>query len=299
MAIDPSADRWNEPCDLCGSVRYESVADREGARVLRCTECGLVTLVRDGAANGLHGNGDAADPANRSLPRVLEQAKDEKARSILLIGVDRLPEGINLSALGGKVTMLVEPGTRLDVGSSAAVYDASIATAPFLPEQFDLIVCARGIESFDSPALLFEKTRLWLATGGVLLLGGMNRGSLPARLWRDNWMRAHAAGAQHLLDTDNLRDYADRFGYEVKRLRMHTSLRDVKRLVGADSGVLETLLAPVALTANLLNMGDTFVATLIKGGTAVRPLPRRADKEEERSPSLAPAMYSGVRREGR
>jgi hypothetical protein len=280
-------------------VNYESIADREAGRVLRCRECGLVTLVRDRGANGANGTVTEISTNGVALPQVIKQAQDGKARSVLLIGVEKLPESVDPATLGGRITLLVERGTKPDVDSSMLVYDTSLATAPFLPEQFDLIICARSIESFDSPSLLFEKARLWLAAGGTLLIGGMNRGSLPARLWRDNWMRAHAAGAQHLLDTDNLRGYADRFGYEVKRLRMHSSLRDVTRVVGVDSGVLETLLAPIALTANLLNMGDTFVATLVKGGSAVRPLTRRADKEEERSPSLAPAMYSGVRREGR
>jgi SAM-dependent methyltransferase len=300
MAFDPTSDRWNEPCDLCGNVSYESIALREGARVLRCRECGLVTLVRDQQPGTANGSGGTAETGNLSLPRVLEQARDEQARSVLVIGIDRLPKGIDFASFGSNITFLVDPGITLDAGRSVTVYDMSLERAPFLPEQFDLIVCARSIESFDSPALLFEKTRLWLATGGTLLISGMNRGSLPARLWRDNWMRAHAAGAQHLLDTDNLRGYADRFGYEVKRLRMYSSLRDVTRAAGRESSLLETLLAPIALTANLLNMGDTFLATLVKGGAAVRPMPRRAvDKEEDRAPGLAPAMYSGVRREGK
>jgi hypothetical protein len=230
---------------------------------------------------------------------MVAQVRRERIRSLLLIGLHTLPSEGEIGNAGYHITALVDPGTPVRPGGSIVVHDTTLESAPFLPEQFDTIICARPLQSLRSPASLFEKSRLWLSAGGTLVVGGVNRSSLTGRIWRRNWLKAHAATARHLLNADNLKGYADRFGYEVKTLRTYSTMHQLAGIVSgrpAPSGVVEALLAPVALAANLLNMGDTFTAILVKGGAAVRPLPALLDQEEERSPGLAPALYTGTHR---
>jgi hypothetical protein len=301
MAFDPASDSWKEPCDLCGNVRYETIVLPNSARALRCQECGLVTVVSDRGTNGSRQNGHAEKRlVFSSLGEILEETRSERVRSMLLIGMSPLPSAGEIARAGCHITALVEPGTEAPSGGKLVVHTTSLASAPFLPDQFDLIVCARSLESLPSPSLLFEKSRLWLTAGGILMVGGVNRGSLSARIWRKPWLKAHIPGAEHLLDSDNVKGYADRYGYEVKALRMRSTRTQVAGLAYGNhiSAASRAMVAPVALLANLLNMGDCFTAVLIKGGAAVRPLPSIIGKEEERAAGLAPALYTGTQRKG-
>src|SRR6185295_10063970 len=97
------------------------------------------------------------------------------------------------------------------------------------------------------------------------------------------------------LDSSNIRRYADRYGYEVRQLRTHSQSNVVARMPNEDgsmSGLRMAIGGPMAIAANLLNAGDVFVASLMKAGVAMHPLSSRVDAQEERSPGLAPAMYS-------
>lgn len=318
MAYDPKSDEFLSPCDLCGSFSFTTLQSREGSTVHRCSDCGLVTVSRpprgaNGSAGGaVHGtvNGAARNghrpvaaspvrvvpflpPFKRALDRVREGVP-----SILLVGGESLAFHAAARRVGAKVTAVVDPGTP--VPADVVANDSSIELAPFIPEQFDVIVCAGCIETFESPSMFFERTRAWLSTGGVLLIGARNASSLAARLWPSRWMQRNASGVEHLLSTPVIRRYASRFGFDVASVHARSTARVVRRVVSADGhhlGALGRALAiPVAAASNVLNLGDELWVELTKRGVTVRPIMKPL--EEEQSPGLAPAaLYTGVRRD--
>jgi hypothetical protein len=288
MGYDSSNDIWRSSCDLCGGLSFSEVELPFAGTALQCRDCGLVTIDR-------RGSGRASDAGRihprRSLgilKRALERSARSGARSVLLVGAASMPLAAVARQAGMQVTSIVDAGTAAP--ADATTYEMSIETAPFIRDQFDVIVCAGGLESFSSPASFLEKTRIWLVSGGALLLGGMNWRSLPARMRQSAWLRRYAAGAWHLLTPATIRNYADRYGYEVETIATRSSS-------STGAPFLQLALLPLIVLGDAFRMGDEIDVVLIKRGVAVRPLLQRVEEDVEQAPGLAPALYTSVQRE--
>jgi hypothetical protein len=299
MAYESTNDSWTYPCDLCGSVESEQITLPTNVTARRCYECGLITIPR--ASNGSNGaNGHRYTPHSlASLRRSLRSAAREGAESVLFLGTASLGLVSTARDYNLKATALIEPDASPRELPDVIVHQTRLASAPFLPDQFDVIVCAGGPETMDAPSTFFERCRTWLVAGGLLLVGSSNWRSLPARLWRRNWMRRNMSGVSYLLTPDIIRAYADRYGYEIRDLQTHSSTGMIANVASPDhrpSRLLRVALAPVAVASGLLRMGDEVNVTLIKRGVAMRPLMKKIEEDAKESPGLAPAMYSGVNR---
>ncbi len=265
----------------------------------RCCECGLVELDPEPSRPEVRLPAGLQSSLG-SLRQTLEKAASGGARSLLLIGIDtQRMDGLSLCSaareIGYHVTLLAEPGgTDRYAPAETVVHSTSLEAAPFLPDQFDVIIVSRTLESFDSPALLFERARLWLESGGLLLFGGMNWSSIGARLWRRSWLLRNARRSKYLVSANIVRRYADRFGYDVRAIHTYSQ---VAKLAGSRQSLLtRALLAPVTVAATVLGMGDELYVELEKRGVAVRAISSRQE-EREAAPGLAPAMYRSARSE--
>ena len=292
MAFDPSNDRWTSPCDLCGSLVGKVLQLPIAVPARRCGSCGLVTLEQS-----FTGNGSTRVTSLRASMRALEQTVREAAtagaKRALLIGRSsgRAYEALRSSGLD--VTVLSDPGEEPPAG--AILHTVRLEQAPFLPDQFDLIICTTSIETMDSPATLFEKSRMWLAPGGLLVAGGMNWAALNAQVSRRSWLMRNASRAHYLMTRRTLRRYADRFGYNVRSVQTYTRF---DRSSESHEGLIGRIAsAPLRLLMNLTGMGDEMYVELVKRGVAPITMPARVEEERDPAPGLAPAMYRGVHRE--
>ena len=296
MAFDPKSDQWVPPCDLCGSFRFKTEKLPAGRMARRCLDCGLVSVD--------HGNQQSRReaPERGGMPEGMMIEALSKLRggngSALVIGLPSRAVVEAASAAGLRLSVLVEPGSG-EV-PDAATFQASLESHSFLPDQFDMLLCARGLETFPSPSLLFERSRQWLAPGGTLLVSALNLDSLPARLRRRNWLCRYGLSAEHLLSLQTIKEYAERFGFDIRSVRTRSRTEEVAALItGHDhvAWITEMAAAPIALAASLLGMGVLVVVEMTKGGLAVRPILRNVEEQAESAPGLAPALYVGVQRE--
>jgi SAM-dependent methyltransferase len=294
MAFDPSQDRWTTACDLCGSLRAQPLSLPIPVGAHRCRSCGLVTLEHDAATPPVP-RVTTLRSSVRTLEQTMRQAADDGAERVLLIGRSsgRAYDAIRRSGL--EITILGEPDEEPPEG--AIFLTVRVEQAPFLPDQFDVVVCTTAIETFDAPALIFEKCRMWLAPGGLLVVGGMNWGAIGARLARRSWLARHAMRAHYLMTPRILRRYADRFGYNVRTAQTYARGADSPS-EAERSGLSRIVTAPLRMAIGLAGMGDEMYVELIKRGVAPITLPSRVDEERESSPGLAPAMFRGRLRIG-
>lgn len=293
MAFDPANDRWTTACDLCGSLRATTLSLPIPVEAHKCRSCGLVKL--EHPTNGSPApRATALRSSIRALEQTIRRAAEGGAERALLIGRSsgRVYETLRDSGL--EVTVLGEPGEEPPEGT--IFHTVRVEQAPFLPDQFDVIVCTNAIETFDAPAMIFEKSRMWLAPGGLLVLGGMNWRGLGAMLSRRTWLARHAARAHYLMTPGILRRYADRFGYNVRSVQ--TYARFGRSGEGNERGGATGLaLAPLRFAANIAGLGDEMYVELVKRGVAPITLPSRVEEERDASPGLAPAMYRGAHRD--
>lgn len=295
MAVDQNSDTWVPPCDLCGSFRYETIKLSKGDVARRCRDCGLVSVTH---TNGHRAGGYATVRVpDELLVGAIKGSRD--ARTALVIGAPSTELVEAAAAAGIDLTALVEPGHGKIPG--VTTHEASFDAAGFVPEKFDLILCARGLETFPSLSMLFDRARYWLVPGGTLLVGALNFESLPARLRRRNWLQRYTMSAEHLVGLSTLKGFARRFGFDIKSVRTRSRTGEVASIITGREHAMwftEMALAPLALTASLLGMGVIVVMEMTKGGLVMRPILRGVEEEVEGSPGLAPALYSSVSRDG-
>jgi SAM-dependent methyltransferase len=296
MPFDPSQDRWTSACDLCGSLRAQPLHLPISVGAHRCRSCGLVTLEHDAATAPTTAQRSMSLRSSiRTLEAAIRRAADDGAERALLIGRSsgRVYEALRKSGI--EVTVLGEQGEEPPEG--AIFHTVRVEQAPFLPDQFDIVLCTTAIETFDSPATVFEKSRMWLAPGGLLVLGGMNWGAIGARFTKRSWLVRHAMRSNYLMTPRILRRYADRFGYNVRTAQTFPRFdRSSDNSAPAErTAVSRILLAPVRLALSIVGMGDEVYLELVKRGVAPITIPARVEEERDASPGLAPAMYGALR----
>lgn len=295
MAFNPKSDTWISPCDLCGSLRHQTVKLSQGKTARRCADCGLVTFDHTGLPPRLEGHIRHDLPQNLVINAMRSVRRDG---SVLVIGTPTVAMAEAGTALGVAMTALVEPGSGTVPG--VPTQEWSLDAASFPPDRFDLILCLRGLELFPVPSLLFDRARFWLRPGGTLLVGALNFESLPARLRRRNWLMRYAAGAEHMLSLGTVKGYADRYGFGIKSVRTRSHTDEVASIItGSDhpSWLMSMASAPLALAASAFGMGVLVVVEMTRDGFAVRPLRRELEEAVEGAPGLAPALYTGVQRD--
>ncbi len=119
----------------------------------------------------------------------------------------------------------------------------------------------------------------------------MNWRSFSARMRQRAWLRRYASGAFFLLTPSTIRNYADRYGFDVQTI----ATRSVSSQPGAP--FLKLALLPLIVVTDAFRMGDTMEVVLVKRGVAMRPMMNRVEENAEQSPGLSPALYTSVQRE--
>lgn len=286
-------EHWLRPCDLCGSLNYTQIAG--GSIPLhRCCDCNLVQRADDAEEAPAPNSLDAA-VFSSALSQIVRRIDGVPDPSVLIIG--RPPESVLPSIRRSplEVTLLVRHNETEGL-EGTAFQTGGLEPNLFRPEQFDVILCARGMESLESAAMFFSRARLWLAPQGLLFVAGTNWGSLTRRLWSGRWRARHGRG-RIFADYPHLKEYALRYGFEPISGGTRSRIAETAAVAFAvDSPTLLHRAAafPFWLAATLPRLGDTWWSILSKRGYAVRPVLRRLDEEQERAPGLAAATFGSA-----
>lgn len=289
-------ERWLRPCDLCGSLNYERL-EQEPHSLYRCCDCSLIQRAEE------HGNESAPQKLDSALfsttlNQIIRRTDGLTDTAILIIGrpSDSVFPCIRNSPL--HITLLVEPDETEGLeGLSFKI--GGMEQNLFRPEQFDVILCARGMDSLESAASLFARARLWLAPEGLLFVGGANWGSLTRRLWFGRW-RSHHKGGRIFADPQHLKEYGLRYGFDQLSGGTRSHINETAAItfaVPSPSFLLRTVALPFWLVASLPGLGETWWSILSKRGYAVRPVLRRLEEEPERTAGLAAATFGSSQRE--
>lgn len=270
---------WLDSCNLCGSVDYERLDFRQ-VTLHRCRVCGLAQHARQ-----------EDTPIDERLlsPWIFETALRRLAY--------RNPESSQL-----KVLLIGDvPEERLERFQQSNLilkrYGGKIESAAFAPEEFDMILCARSMESFPSPSDLFLKARLWLKPEGMLVAGGANWESLERRLSTSRWLDYYPGG-RYYLGFGHLRQYATRFGFETVSSGTTPNLHTISSILfGSDSVPIRIAALPLRIAARLPRLGSIWWGVLIKRSLAVRPVLHSPREELEMAPGFATAGYGRASRE--
>lgn len=295
MAYSSKSDTWIAPCDLCGSLRYETFG-LPGNRTARyCRDCGLVTIPHpEKSPHHEHASLYALllDPA---LAAIRNLARD---CSVLVIGTPSASLIDAATESGVTMTALLEPGSA--PVAAIRTQEWSIDAASFPPDTFDLILCLRGLETFPCPSLLFKRVRYWLRPGGIFMVGALNLRSLPARIRRRNWLQQYTSGAEHLFSLHTIKGYARSYGFGIRSVRTRSRTEDVASILSGSrraSWTMSAIAAPLVIAGAILGIGMLIMVEMTKEGLALRPIRRELEEEVEGSPGFAPALYTGVQRE--
>ncbi len=292
MTQEPTSDLWIPACDLCGSLRFETIAGGGGV-VRRCNDCGLVSVEQP---HGTRGCAQGAYLPDTIACAALSGLRGTFRRSVLIIGTPSPAITAAIRETGATATVLSDqPGINL---AHDAVRFGSLESAAFAPDSFDMVLLTMGLECIASPALLFDRVSAWLVPGGMMVMAALNFDALPARIRRQRWLGQHTDGVHHLFTQSTLADYANRFGFAIRTVRTQSRIQDVAGvIVGGNPPAwpTEMAMAPLALAANLLKMGMVLVVAMERRGLAMRPALRLPEESAESAPGLAPALYSGVR----
>ncbi len=274
-----SQDIWLDSCNLCGSVDYQQLSYRDST-LYRCRVCGLVQ----------HAVQEESEPDERlldlwffesTLKNLSSKKNSTRPVSILLIGSLSEEE---LAPFEAPYVSLKNHAGRIE-------------SASFHPEEFDMILCARSMESFSSPSALFMMTRLWLRPGGLFVAGGANWESLERRINTHRWIELYSSG-RYYLGYGHMRQYAMRYGFEITSSGTASSLPIIASILyGSDSILKQIGAIPVRLAAILPRLGSTWWSVLVKRSLATRPLLNSPLERVERTAGLATAGFRSVSRE--
>ena len=290
-------EEWLHSCDLCGSMNYV-VLQNSPDGLHRCGDCGLVQRPQNNIPEQLFSAVD--EPlftiALRQIIRRMEEPASES--SILIIGP---PPASTLNAIRDShlnVTILVNYGE--DAGlSGIPVQFGSLENAPFRPEQFDVILCARRTDTLNSTATLFTRSRLWLRQGGLLFASGTNWGSIERRTFPGRWHARHRGG-RTFPDAGLVKDYAARHCFTLLSSGTRSRIEEIAGIAfGSPAPSFLSLAAvmPLWLLSALPGLGCTWWGILVKRQYTSRPVLRRLEEETERTPGLIAAGYSSAPRE--
>lgn len=295
MAYSSKSDTWIAPCDLCGSLRHETFGLPGNRTARSCRDCGLVTIPQPEQSARQRPAPLYELPLDPALAAIRNLDRD---CSVLVIGAPSA-QMIQVAAQSGiSMTALLEPGSAPI--PAIRTQEWSLDAASFPPDNFDLILCQNGLESFTCPSLLFKRVRYWLRPGGIFMVGALNLRSLPARIRRRSWLHQCTPGAEHLFSLDTIKGYAQRYGFGIRSVRTRSRTEDIASILAGNehpSWMMSVIAAPLVMAGAILGIGMMIMVEMTKEGLALRPLRRELEEEVEGSPGLAPALYTSVQRE--
>lgn len=278
-------------------MHYDPV-QQGSAGLYRCCDCGLVQRPQENALENAPCNVD--EPLFEiALKQILRKTGPVAHSSMLIIGH---PPHSTLSHIRDSelhVTILLDYEEETDVANVATVQTCKLESAPFRPEQFDVILCARRTDTMRSTASVLTKSRLWLRPGGLLFMSGTNWESIERKTFRRKWHHSHKTGTT-FLEPKHVKDYASRYGFTLLSSGTRSRIEEIASIAfntPTPSFVSQSVVIPLWLLSTLPGLGDTWWGILVKRDYVTRPLLRKIGEEAERTPGLATAGYSSTQRE--
>ncbi|HOE65475.1 MAG TPA: class I SAM-dependent methyltransferase [Candidatus Hydrogenedentes bacterium] len=174
-------------CNLCDATAYDVLAQELGFDIRECSNCGLVYVSPQPAANeikrfyeGMYTSQTAADAATRSIGAV--------ERHLKRVVFARKPEGGRLLEIGcgygNFLRQFVSPRwilTGVETATNALAHvrrtvpgvtlvEGTVEESDFPPASQDCIVMIAVLEHMKDPKGVLARVTRWLAPGGILLV---------------------------------------------------------------------------------------------------------------------------------
>ena len=271
---------------------------RSGAMGLyRCQDCGLVQRPQHVGPEEKLSKVDES-LFGVALKQVLHKTQAVPDSSVLIIGQPPHSTLPLICESRLNVIVLAQHGEEA-AQSSVQIQRGRLESAPFRPEQFDIILCARRADTLQSTASLLAKSRLWLRPGGLMFLSGINWGSLERTLFPGRWLDRHSSG-RTFPRSKQIKSYAARHGFELLSSGTRSRIEDIATIAfdsPAPSFLTQAAVMPLWLASALPGLGRTWWGILVKREYTTRAVLRSLSEETDRAPGLAAAGYSSSPRE--
>ena len=234
----PEATLESVACDLCGGEHAATLVIKNGFRVVRCTDCGLVFVNPRPRASTLSALYDTGSYQHHQVTRAGDAAWRKPALARLRLVNEKRPEKGALldvgcstgwflqvaSEAGWKVT-----GMDVSAGSVAHVrgrgFDVRLATLEshdLPPRSFDVITMFDSIEHMPSPRAALAAVHELLVDGGLLVVTTPNVEGLFPRLTYQMlgrtfgaWMHPEPPGHVYQFGKSTLASTLERAGFAV------------------------------------------------------------------------------------
>lgn len=251
----PEKDLETIPCEICKSMDFRKLYDKEGLGVVKCSKCGLIYVnprLTDAARKRMY-ESNALDPTdyllrNREVDRkTFGERMDYIEMRMKELGVldARNPRkhGSKILDVGCAIGVLLEvarergwdaKGIELAKETSAYcrnklelhVETGTIQQSKFRDKSFDVVACTGTIEHFSNPLDVLRHARKKLKDDGILLMTTPDIGSLHAKLFGKHWLQVKPLEHIFYFSPETAKKLLEKAGFEMVEWKHVSNFRN-------------------------------------------------------------------------
>ena len=237
-------------CNLCGKKDDEFLFEKNGYRIVKCRNCGLVYVNPQPEENEIEifyqrEYKERKYPSNRKIKAKLREARR------LINSVERIVKGKNDLELldigcgfgyllkagmnrGWKVTGIEVAGWMVEYARRKFEVKAEVEKFPgtmFEPDSFEVITLLEVLEHLPDPTLGLKEIYKILKEDGYLIIRVPNVESFPARKDKINWRGFVLPDHLYFFSFDTLKKICEKCGFVYYRSILNPPWRDILKVV--------------------------------------------------------------------